>query len=145
MSDNENMIENLIEAVTDEITIGMEFIGDGYRWSPDDGFTPEYIIDRNEWVVDGVEASREIDPHEDIREQVAAWVREWVTPEIVYCFGFYGDPANRFFGVGLWVDSNRSLIADVIDTHANRDNALRVARERGEDAIFHPEHGVLEV
>lgn len=145
MSDNENMIENLIEAVTDEITIGMAFIGDGYRWSPDDGFTPEHILDRNEWVVGGIEASREIDPHGDIREQVAAWVRTWSIPEILYRFGFYGEMKNQVFGIGLWVDSNRALVVDVIDTHHDRDNALQIARERGEFAIFHPSEGVREV
>lgn len=106
------------------------------------GYSPDWLTDRHEWIIGGVIEPLTLDPDVSTTEQFQAWFRSMgpVTRETVM-----HDLAAGVYGIGSWLDKRGRVVLDVCDTRANSLDALGVARRRGEDAIWHPDHGEMEV
>lgn len=105
------------------------------------GFSPAHLI-RGEWVIGGVIEPLTLEPDVNSTDQFQAWYRSMSDDtRSRVC----ADLAAGVYGVGSWVDKHGRTVLDVCDTRANSLDALGVARRRGEDAIWHPDHGELEV
>ena len=116
--------------------------------SPEGGFTPETLIRRNAWIIGGVvdsmrvpEATPGATMNIAYRGGVAAGYRAAARMDSVTLVRIMERIRQGALGVGGWTNSRGELILDVCDTARDEDLARSTAKRRGEEAIWHPEHG----
>ena len=132
------------EWVTDDVVAAIcNTVGCGVT-----GYTPGFLVDREEWVIGGLTGSLKITVTPDMtpndtvsaaRPEILSWIGAWTDAE-------RGEASLTLremgeIGIGSWVSGDQELTLDVCDTREDETTALAVAAGRGELAIWHPVHG----